>query len=123
MIVDVFPESLSPGNEQRDFWGSKAADQPGSRNTIGIKDPVVDEIVELIIAAETRESLISRTKALDRVLLWGHYLIPHWHMNAFRVVYWNKFSRPAISPKYAFGLTTWWIDPNKAKDISQTGSN
>src|SRR5262249_7818390 len=82
MIVDVFGQSLSPGNEQRDFWGSKAADPPGSRNSIAIKDPVVDELIELIISAPDRQALITRVHALDRVLLWGYYLIPHWHIQA-----------------------------------------
>ncbi|MBW1996959.1 MAG: ABC transporter substrate-binding protein [Deltaproteobacteria bacterium] len=113
MIVDVFPQSLSPGNEQRDFWSSASADQPGSRNTIGIKDPVLDALIDLVISAPDRESLIYRTRALDRVLLWGHYVIPHWHIRYFRVAYWNKFSRPKITPKYALGFDTWWIDPEK----------
>ena len=113
MIVDVFSESLSPGNEQRDFWGSAAADQPGSRNTIGIKDPVVDALIDLVIAAPDRQSLVHRTRALDRALLWGYYVIPHWHISYFRVAYWNKFGRPAVAPKYALGFDTWWVDAQK----------
>jgi len=123
MIVDVFPQSLSPGNEQRDFWGSASADQPGSRNTVGIKDPVVDALIDLVISAPDRKSLIARTRALDRVLLWGHYVIPHWHIRAFRVAYWNKFSRPRISPKYALGFDTWWIDPEKEALLLQEKSS
>jgi microcin C transport system substrate-binding protein len=117
VIIDTFGQSLSPGNEQRDFWTSKAADTRGSRNTIGVRDPVVDELVEAVIAAPSRESLIARTRALDRVLLWGHYVIPQWHVRVYRVAYWDKFSRPAISPKYAFDLNTWWVDPDKAARI------
>ena len=113
MIVGVFAESLSPGNEQRDFWGSATADEPGSRNTIGIKDPAVDALIELIIASPDRESLVHRTRALDRVLLWGHYVIPHWHLRIFRVAYWDKFGRPKVTPKYALGFYTWWIDARK----------
>ena len=111
MIVDVFGQSLSPGNEQRDFWGSAAASEPGSRNTIGIKNPVVDALIDLVISAPDRESLIYRTRALDRVLLWGYYVIPHWHIQGFRVAYWNKFGIPEVAPKYALGFDTWWVDP------------
>ena len=78
MMVATFGQSLSPGNEQRDFWGSAAADLPGSRNLIGIKDPVVDELIGKIITADTREAW-SPPRALDRVLLWSHYVIPQWH--------------------------------------------
>jgi microcin C transport system substrate-binding protein len=114
MIVSGIGQSLSPGNEQRDFWSSASADIPGSRNTIGIKDPVIDELIELVIAAPTRESLIARTRALDRVLLWGHYVIPHWHIQADRVVYWNKFGHPETPPKYGLAMiNTWWIDEEK----------
>ncbi|MEX2201101.1 MAG: extracellular solute-binding protein [Dongiaceae bacterium] len=114
MIVGGIGQSLSPGNEQRDFWSSASADIPGSRNTIGIKDPVIDELIELVIAAPTRESLIARTRALDRVLLWGHYVIPHWHIQADRVVYWNKFGHPETPPKYGLAMiNTWWIDEAK----------
>jgi microcin C transport system substrate-binding protein len=113
MTVFVWSQSLSPGNEQRDFWGSKAADTPGTRNVVGIRDPVVDRLIDLVIAAPDRKSLVDRTRALDRVLLWGHYVIPHWHIRAWRVAYWDRFARPAVAPKYAFGLDTWWVDPAK----------
>ncbi|MFQ5619895.1 MAG: extracellular solute-binding protein [Rhodospirillales bacterium] len=113
MIVDVFGQSLSPGNEQREMWGSKAADRPGSRNTIGIRSDAIDKLVDLVIAAPDRKSLTARTRALDRVLLWGHYLIPHWHIQSFRVAYWDKFGRPAVTPKYNLGFDTWWIDAGK----------
>lgn len=113
MTVAVRGQSLSPGNEQRDYWTSESAKTPGSQNLVGIRDPVVDKLVELVISAPDRPSLIARTRALDRVLLWGHYVIPHWHIQAFRVAYWDRFSRPAVSPKYALGLETWWVDPQK----------
>ena len=122
MIVSVMAQSLSPGNEQRDFWGSAVADQTGSRNIIGIKDPAVDTLVDLIIAAPDRESLIHRTRALDRVLLWGHYVVPHWHIRSFRVAYWNKLGRPKTTPKYDLGLLDWWVDSNKEKNLMQTKS-
>ena len=107
MIVGGFAQSESPGNEQREFWGSNAADLQGSRNYIGIKDPVVDQLIEKIISAPTRHDLIVRCRALDRVLSWGFYVIPQWHITAYRVAYWNMFSRPEITPKYALDLFTW----------------
>ena len=113
MIVASWPESMSPGNEQIDYWTSQRADVPGSRNLAGIKDPVVDKLVDLVIAAPDRQSLIDRTRALDRVLLWGQYVIPQWHITAFRVAYWNMFDRPAIAPKYVLGFDTWWVDAAK----------
>jgi microcin C transport system substrate-binding protein len=111
MIVGSWGQSLSPGNEQADFWGSERADEPGSRNLAGIRDPAVDRLIAAVIAAPDRESLVARTRALDRVLLWGHYVIPQWHLPAFRVAYWNRFGRPATSPKYELGLDTWWVRP------------
>ena len=119
MIVNVFGQSLSPGNEQRDFWSSESANIRGSRNLAGINDPVVDKLIDLVIKAPDRKSLIARAHALDRVLLWGHYVIPNWHLQLFRVAYWNKFSRPAISPKYALGFDTWWIDPEKEATLAR----
>lgn len=109
MTVGLFPQSLSPGNEQRDFWTSEAAATPGSRNIAGVRDPVVDMLVDLVISAPDRESLITRTRALDRVLLWGHYVVPHWHSRVFRVAYWNKYSKPEVTPKYGLALEAWWM--------------
>lgn len=117
MIVDVFGESLSPGNEQRSFWGSDAADAPGSRNSIGIKDKVIDELVEKLIAAPDRESLVARTRALDRVLLWHHYVIPHWHLGYDRVAYWDKFGMPDKIPTQGVQIDAWWFDPAKAAKL------
>ncbi len=114
MAVGLFPQSLSPGNEQLDMWSSDAANRPGSRNMAGVSDPVVDALVDQIIAAPDRESLIARTRALDRVLLWGYYVIPHYHLRSFRVAYWDFYDRPAITPDYALGLDFWWFDPVKA---------
>ena len=104
MTVVLFPESLSPGNEQREYWGSQAADEQGSRNLLGIKSKVVDALVEELIQAPDRASLVAHTRALDRVLQYGYYVIPNFHLAAFRVAYWDKFRRPAISPKYAVGF-------------------
>ena len=119
VIVSTVGQSLSPGNEQRNYWSSTAAEQPGSRNFAGIKDPVVDALVEKLIAAPDRRALITATRALDRVLLWGHYVVPHWHIRSFRVAYWSKFARPAITPKYGLGFDTWWIDSAKQDVLAQ----
>ena len=110
VIVGGWGQSLSPGNEQRNFWGSKAADLEGGRNTIGIKEPVIDELVEKIIAAPTRKDLINTVKSLDRILQWGHWVIPHWHAKYDRVAYWDKFGRPKITPTQGNQFTAWWVD-------------
>ena len=117
MVVSTFRQSLSPGNEQRNFWGSDAASTNGSRNIIGIQNNVVDSIIEKIISSKDREELIINTKALDRVLLWNHYVIPQWHISSYRTLYWDIFDKPQIRPKYSLGTNTWWIDLNKANSI------
>lgn len=112
MIVGGAGQSLSPGNEQREFWGSAAAKEQGSRNLAGIADPAIDQLIELVISAPDRQALIARTRALDRVLLWHWYMIPQWHISNFRVAYWDVFGRPRINPKYDLPIgDTWWIDP------------
>lgn len=113
MVVSGFGQSNSPGNEQREYWHSSSADNPGSRNLMGLRDPVVDSLVEGLIQAESRASLITHTRALDRVLLSGHYLVPNFYTNVYRVAYWNKFEHPETSPRYDLGLFTWWIEPDK----------
>jgi microcin C transport system substrate-binding protein len=110
MTVDLIGQSLSPGNEQRDFWNSEKAKEPGSRNLIGVADPVVDALVELVIAAPDRQALIDRTRALDRVLLWGFYVVPHWHSRSFRVAWWDKFGKPERNPRYGLDLQSWWVE-------------
>jgi microcin C transport system substrate-binding protein len=117
MAVDSFGESLSPGNEQRYYWGSASADEQGSPNLIGVRDPVVDDLIELIVNAPDRPSLVTRTRCLDRVLLWSHYLIPNWHIQNFRVAYWVKLQRPAVNPKYGLPLDTWWLDPKSEQFV------
>ena len=119
MVVSSFRQSLSPGNEQRDFWGSDAADTNGSRNIIGIKNDAIDALIEKVISAKNREDLIISTRALDRVLLWNHYVIPQWHISAYRVLYWDIFNKPMIKPKYSLGTNTWWIDSNKSNTIDE----
>ncbi|KAA3630491.1 MAG: ABC transporter substrate-binding protein [Proteobacteria bacterium] len=113
LFVFVWGQSLSPGNEQHNFWSSPAAEQPGSRNFAGIKNPAVDALIDLIVKAPDRESLVTRVRALDRVLQWGFYVIPHWHIDYDRLVYWNKFGRPEITPLQGAQFNTWWVDPVK----------
>jgi microcin C transport system substrate-binding protein len=117
MFVAGWGESESPGNEQRSFWTSAAADSPAARNYAGIKDPVIDELVELVIKAPDRESLVARTRALDRVLLSGYYVIPNWHLRMQRILYWNKFSRPQLTPRTGTSTSYWWFDEAKAAQL------
>ncbi len=126
LIVSGFGQSNSPGNEQREYWHSSSADNPGSRNFIGLKDPAVDSLVEGLIGADSRQSLITHTRALDRVLLWGHYVVPNWHIKTWRVAYWNRFEHPKVSPKYDIGLHTWWArekTPEAAADATAAQPN
>ena len=110
MIIGGFAQSNSPGNEQRDYWFSKFADHKGSRNLIGIRDPVIDHLIDKIINAQTREELVAACRAMDRVLLWGHYVIPQWHIDKHRIAYWNKFEQPKEPPLYGdVGFFTWWL--------------
>lgn len=120
MIVTSVPNSLSPGNEQLNFWGSAFASQPGSRNYAGVKDPVVDALIAQLITAPDRETLKDTVHALDRVLLAGWYVVPQWHLSSHRVGYWNRFAHPAIAQKYGLGfLDTWWVDPAKDAALAQ----
>jgi microcin C transport system substrate-binding protein len=120
MTSTVWAQSLSPGNEQRDFWSSAAADRPGTRNLAGIKDPAVDALINRVITAPDRAGLVAACRALDRVLLWGYYGIPHWHIRTYRIAYWNKFGRPAVKPKYGLGyVDTWWIEREKEKTLEK----
>lgn len=116
IIIDNFAQSLSPGNEQRQFWGSASADRDGSRNTVGIRNPAVDHLIEKVVFADSREELIAATRALDRVLLWNHYVVPQWFMPADRVAYWDMFGRPARLPSQSISFERiWWVDPARAK--------
>jgi microcin C transport system substrate-binding protein len=118
IIVDNFAQSNSPGNEQREFWGSAAADKDGSRNTIGIKNPAVDKLIDDIVFAKDRPELVAATHALDRVLLWNYYVVPHWYYPYERVAYWDIFGRPAKLPSQTSAPTqVWWMDPAKEKAI------
>ena len=119
MAVVAFGASQSPGNEQRDFWGSATADQRGSRNLLGVKDKVVDDLIDLVVSASDRDSLVARVRALDRVLLWGFYVVPNWHLSVSRIAYWDKFDRPKESPKYGVDQMAWWVDAAKADALEK----
>ncbi|MFT5781657.1 MAG: microcin C transport system substrate-binding protein [Pseudomonas sp.] len=119
MIVGGFGQSSSPGNEQREYWHSSSADKPGSRNYIGLKDVAIDSLVESLINAGSRQSLITHSKALDRALLWGYYVIPNWYINTWRTAYWDKLAHPKVTPRYDLGLMTWWVKPLADPAIAQ----
>jgi len=113
MLFSGWRQSLSPGNEQLSYWGSEAADETGSRNYAGIKNPVIDELIKLIIEAPDRPALVASSKALDRVLLHNHYNIPTYFGPFHRLAYWDKFERPDIIPSKNLTLETWWVNPDK----------
>jgi microcin C transport system substrate-binding protein len=113
-IMSVIAQSQSPGNEQRDFFSSAAADTPGSRNYMGIKNPAIDKLVDKVVFATDRDDLVAATHALDRVLLWNYYAVPQWYDDKINIAYWNKFGIPANQPDYS-GIDpySWWIDTAK----------
>lgn len=113
IVIFTFGQSNSPGNEQRDFWSSDAANRRGSFNISGIKNSAVDSLVNAIITAPNRNSLISASRALDRVLQWSHIVIPQWHISAFRLARWDRFGTPRNPPAHGPGFWSWWIDPKK----------
>jgi microcin C transport system substrate-binding protein len=121
VVVSSWPESLSPGNEQREYWGSQAADMAGSRNIIGIKNPAIDKLIERVIFTKDRDDLVAATKALDRVLLWNHYVVPQWNYPKLRTARWDRFGRPSELPKYGLSgfPTIWWYDAEKAARIGK----
>jgi microcin C transport system substrate-binding protein len=121
IIIDLWGESLSPGNEQREFWGSQTADQPGSKNTIGIKNPAIDALIDKLIFAKDRAGLVAATKALDRVLLWNFYVVPQFTYGFSRYARWDRFSHAEPLPKYGrSGLPSlWWFDADKAARIGK----
>jgi len=121
IVISSWGESLSPGNEQRGFWGSQAADQPGSRNVVGIKNPAVDALIDRVIFAKDRDELVAATRALDRVLLWNYYVVPQWTYGKVRTARWDRFGRPQTLPKYGNSAfpTVWWWDKDKAAKLPQ----
>lgn len=115
-------QALTPGNEQRVFWSSEAADQPGSRNFAGIKNPVVDAMVDKVATADSWHELVTATHALDRVLLWGYYVIPQYYLGGDRLAWWNIFGRPDTVPLKGESVMRWWIDPQKAAKLPMGGN-
>ena len=121
MIYGTVRQSNHPGNEQRNYWTSDAADTKGSRNWAGISDPVVDALVDKLIASEDRNELRLNAQALDRVLLWGHYIVPGWFSPVDRLAYWDRFGQPEIRPKNGVDLFSWWVDRDKESRILKSG--
>ncbi|MCQ2914607.1 MAG: extracellular solute-binding protein [Alphaproteobacteria bacterium] len=124
MITNIWGQSLSPGNEQNYYWGASSANVPGTQNYIGVNDEVVDKLIQEIIKARDRKDLVAATRALDRVLLWNYYVVPHWYLPGYNYVYWDKFGIPedsGFSKSYIKGLQlmTWWYDKEKADAIGK----
>ena len=115
IIIATWPQSLSPGNEQRDLWSSLAADTPGSRNYVGIKNPAVDALIERVIFAKSRSELVAATRALDRVLLWNHYVVPQFAHDKVWAARWDRFGRPDPLPRFGGAAfpTVWWRDAER----------
>ena len=117
MMVWVWGQSETPGNEQYEYWSQAAADSAGSRNLAGVRDPVVDELIGLMLRSDSREQLNQRARALDRVLSWGHYVVPHWHIRADRVLYWDKFGMPKTPVRTGVMTDRWWFDEERASAL------
>jgi len=118
IVVATFAQSDSPGNEQRDYWGSEAADREGSMNLIGIKDPAIDKLIDHVIFAKDREELVAATRALDRVLQWNELVVPQWYSPKVRIAYWNRYGQPKTLPALTPGfLQVWWFDQTLAAQL------
>jgi microcin C transport system substrate-binding protein len=119
MVVASWGQSLSPGNEQRNYWGSKAAEQAGSRNYIGIADPAIDALIDRVIFAKNRTELTAATHAMDRVLLWHNFVVPQWTYGKVRTARWDRYGRPDPLPKYGLSgfPTVWWWDAERAAKV------
>jgi microcin C transport system substrate-binding protein len=117
----VWPESRSPGNEQREVWGSQSANVPGSQNLCGIQNPAIDALIQQVIFAKDRPTLTAATKALDRVLLWNFYVVPHYTSSTYRYARWDRFAHREPLPKYGVAAfpNLWWWDADKAAKIGK----
>jgi microcin C transport system substrate-binding protein len=115
IVVGNFAQSESPGNEQRDFWGSDAAGREGSTNLIGVKSPAIDKLIDRVIFAKDRAELVAATRALDRVLLWNEFVVPQWYSPTVRIAYWDRYGQPKVLPGLTPGfLQVWWFDQTLA---------
>jgi microcin C transport system substrate-binding protein len=122
IIVQRFGFSTTPGDSLRTYFSSQAAGIKGSQNIAGIADPVIDTLIDKIIAADTRPAMVFACRALDRVIRAGRYWVPHWYKGSHWIAYWDVFSRPATKPRYARGVPeTWWHDREKAAKLGKAG--
>jgi microcin C transport system substrate-binding protein len=119
MIKTSWNVSLSPGNEQQFYWGSEVGKKDGSKNYAGVDSPVIDHLIEKLIGAKTREELTTAIHALDRVLLFGHYVIPLYHSNTDRIAYWNFLEYPDTISLYGIVIESWWSNPDKASRLQR----
>jgi microcin C transport system substrate-binding protein len=120
VVVQSWPETLSPGNEQRDYWGSQAAATQGSSNVVGIANKAIDSLIGQVVLAQNRKELVAATRALDRVLLWNHYVVPQWAYGKVRTARWDRFGKPDHMPKYGLAAfpTIWWWDTRRATETA-----
>lgn len=120
IVIASWEETLTPGNEQRDYWGSRAANTDGSRNLIGIADGAIDSLIERVVFASDRDELVAATRALDRVLLWHHYVVPQWTYSKVRTARWDRFARPQLMPTYGLSAfpAIWWWDADRAARLT-----
>ena len=119
VIVQRYIQPLTPGLEQRNYFGSEFAETPGTLNIAGVKNAAVDALIEHVIAAKSRPALVTAVRALDRVLMWNRYTVPQWYKGEHNIAYWNKFARPRVKPRYDTGIIdTWWFNPKKAAMIA-----
>lgn len=118
MVVDVFGQSLSPGQEQSYLWGSEAADQKGNRNSAGIKNKAIDAVIKKLIHAKSRDDIILYTKVLDRLLRAGYYMVPMYNKSVFNVAYWNQYRHAKQLPSNAIGIDYWWIEPTAENKVN-----
>ena len=117
-FVGGWGQSLSPGNEQRNYFGAEAADRQASQNYPGIKNEAVDALIDKVVFAKDRAELIAATRALDRVLMWNHYVVPMWSINVSRVARWDRFGKPDKLPEYSIGFPDiWWFDKDRAAKL------
>jgi microcin C transport system substrate-binding protein len=120
MTTERYALRLTPGAELKTFWGSEAAGMDGSFNLAGIKDPVIDALIDKVLEAKSRAELVTAARAIDRVLRAGQYWVPHWYKPVHTVAFWDQYSRPAVKPKYDAGvIDTWWYDGEKAAKLTK----